>query len=283
MKKIPPAFQYYPKDFISDDKVAPMNLKEVGAYWLLLSYCWTENGLKNDQDYLKGLCKNDSEWEQIWKKISKCFYSKKNKNNRLFNRRLDEERKKQNEFKEKMTESGKIGAEKRWGGHRQVEEKGKSKSISKSIRNNGFLGSKRKISKNNENGDFSEENENSQAINKKWGGHKKTIGSDASSSLSSSSNNKNKILIKANIEKEFSDFWEAYPVKLKKEDARAAFNALRKKIDLETIIKAFNGYMDFLKDKRIKENFPQNPMYPATFLREERWKDYVDFRYIPKL
>jgi hypothetical protein len=88
---------------------------------------------------------------------------------------------------------------------------------------------------------------------------------------------------KGDIQKEFTDFWEAYPVKLKKEDAREAFKALRKKVDLATIIKAFNGYMDFLKDKRLKENFPQNPMYPATFLREERWKDYLDFQYKPSL
>jgi uncharacterized protein YdaU (DUF1376 family) len=232
------AFQYYPKDFLSDDKVASMNLKEIGAYWLLLSYCWMENGLKNDQDYLKGLCRNDAEWEKIWNKICKCFFLK---NAKLRNRRLDEERKKQKEFRQKLTESGKIGAEKRWGGH--------EKKIGKPFSKNGVA-----IQKN----------------------------ASPISNLQSP-NNKNKILIKDIIEKEFSDFWEAYPVKLKKNDAEKAFRALRKKIDLETIVKAFNGYIDFLKDKRLKENFPQTPMYPATFLREERWKDYLDFQYKPSL
>ena len=235
------AFQYYPKDFLSDDKVASMNLKEIGAYWLLLSYCWMENGLKNDQDYLKGLCRNDAEWEKIWNKICKCFFLK---NAKLRNRRLDEERKKQKEFRQKLTESGKIGAEKRWGGHTQAK------------------------------------NKNSQAKNKNGVAIRKNA---SPISNLQSPNNKNKILIKDIIEKEFSDFWEAYPVKLKKNDAEKAFRALRKKIDLETIVKAFNGYIDFLKDKRLKENFPQTPMYPATFLREERWKDYLDFQYKPSL
>jgi hypothetical protein len=85
------------------------------------------------------------------------------------------------------------------------------------------------------------------------------------------------------IGEEFDEFWEAYPVKLGKQDALKEFKILRRTAPLEDIAKAFNGYMDFLKAKRVKENFEQRPMYAATFLRSDRWKEYVEFKYSPKL
>jgi len=45
----PPAFQFYPKDFLMDDKVIVMNLEEIGAYIKLLCLCWNNNGLTKDQ------------------------------------------------------------------------------------------------------------------------------------------------------------------------------------------------------------------------------------------
>jgi hypothetical protein len=101
--------------------------------------------------------------------------------------------------------------------------------------------------------------------------------SKSSSSSPSEDKEEDKILL------EFDSFWDAYPVKVSKKDSLNAFRALRKTVSLEDIIKAFNGYMDFLKDKRIKENFEQSPMYPATFLRLERWKEFIDFKYKPSL
>jgi len=86
------------------------------------------------------------------------------------------------------------------------------------------------------------------------------------------------------IEKEFSDFWEAYPQdKGDRGEALRAFTALRKKIELESIVKAFNGYMDFLKDKRLKQNFNQNPLYASTFLRKDKWKRFLEYKYKPSL
>jgi hypothetical protein len=84
-------------------------------------------------------------------------------------------------------------------------------------------------------------------------------------------------------QKEFEGFWESYPEKKQKQDALKAFMVLRRSVHLEEIARAFNGYMDFLKAKRVKENFEQRPMYPATFLRNERWRDYIDFKYSAKL
>jgi hypothetical protein len=82
---------------------------------------------------------------------------------------------------------------------------------------------------------------------------------------------------------EFEDFWKAYPNKESKNDAYDAFRVLRKKESLETIAKAFNGYMDFLKDERVKNNFNRRPKNAATFLKKDRWREYLDYKYEPSL
>lgn len=98
-----PAFQFYVKDFLTDDKVAVMNLEQIGAYTKLLCYCWNNNGLTNEQEELKEMCGNPENWDKIWKKVGKCFYEN---NGKLYNKRLDKEREKQKYWKEKSKEGG---------------------------------------------------------------------------------------------------------------------------------------------------------------------------------
>jgi len=77
----------------------------------------------------------------------------------------------------------------------------------------------------------------------------------------------------------FQEFWEAYDYKVKIQDARNAFfTLLRKKIPIEDIRKAVNGYHAFLDYKKNEKNFDQEKMYPSSFLRSDRWKDYLKFK-----
>jgi hypothetical protein len=86
------------------------------------------------------------------------------------------------------------------------------------------------------------------------------------------------------IEKEFKDFWKAYPPdKGDNGEARKAFFKLRETESLETIILAYDGYMDYLKDKRIKEHFEQQPMYASTFLHKNKWKRFLTYKSKPPL
>lgn len=92
------------------------------------------------------------------------------------------------------------------------------------------------------------------------------------------------------IDQEFENFWKAYRAMADrhndigdKREAVKAYRALRKKESLETIIKATNGYADFLKYKKLEENFPQRKMYASTFLRQERWKRFLGFKHEPRL
>lgn len=102
MKK-PPYFPFYPGDFLSDFKVASMNMEERGAYITLLSHDWRETGIPNDPDLLKSICGNPENWPTIWAKVRQCFYRK---NDRLFNKRLEKERKKYYAWIRKSREGG---------------------------------------------------------------------------------------------------------------------------------------------------------------------------------
>ncbi len=106
-----PAFQFYPKDFLMDDKVAVMTLEQMGAYVLLLCYQWQNDGLPIAELELKQMCKNPENWDDIWAKVGRCFFENKG---RLFNKRLQIEKKKQTERRKMKTEAGKKGAKIRW-------------------------------------------------------------------------------------------------------------------------------------------------------------------------
>jgi hypothetical protein len=87
-----------------------------------------------------------------------------------------------------------------------------------------------------------------------------------------------------NIDAEFTEFWSAYPIKEGKADALKAFRTLRKSgVPLEEIAAGFNGYMDYLKHERVKNNFARRPKLAATFLRNDRWKEFSEFKYKPEL
>lgn len=86
------------------------------------------------------------------------------------------------------------------------------------------------------------------------------------------------------LEKEFAEFWEAYDQKVAKDDARNAYLALRRSgVEMKEIARALNGYHAFLKMKKERDGFEQAKLYPATFLRKNRWKDFVGIVYKPKL
>jgi uncharacterized protein YdaU (DUF1376 family) len=105
-----PAFQFYPKDYISSTKVRQMSNTERGVYVSLLCYCWLDDGLPTDLPSLARLAEVKlSQFERMWTKgpLHECFYEK---NGRFHNERLDRERKAQADFRRKQKER----ADKRW-------------------------------------------------------------------------------------------------------------------------------------------------------------------------
>lgn len=111
---------------------------------------------------------------------------------------------------------------------------------------------------------------------RRWHSHNPPLAKNGSSFSSSNKNKSRDLYID---QTEFIQFWESYPNKEAKDVALAAFQALRKTESLETIARAFNGYVDFLKNERIRNHFDRRPMNASTFLRKNRWKDFLDFKY----
>jgi uncharacterized protein YdaU (DUF1376 family) len=109
-RKKAPAFQWYPRDFMSDALVISMTLEQEGAYRRLMDVCWLENGLPSDVEHLWRLAKAPTRERfarHIWPLVGQKFQLK---NGRWHHKRLDQERRKQ----AKTRQARKLAADKRW-------------------------------------------------------------------------------------------------------------------------------------------------------------------------
>lgn len=112
----PPAFQFYPKDFLSDDAVALMTNEQIGCYVLLLSHAWLNpGGLPPAMSSLAKLARcTPARFERcVWDGIRDCF--QQDGSGRWFNQKIERVRAEQQAFRAERSESGKQGAEARWG------------------------------------------------------------------------------------------------------------------------------------------------------------------------
>lgn len=103
-----PAFQFYADDFLAG--TSDMTAEEVGAYIRLLCHQWSKGGIPNDEERagrMAGLMGSPS-IRYVFAKFMLC------EDGMLRNKRLEEVRRDQNEFKSKQAVSGKLGAEIRW-------------------------------------------------------------------------------------------------------------------------------------------------------------------------
>ena len=103
-----PAFQFYPKEFLSSSKVIAMSATERGAYITLLSVQWLDGSLPNDLPALARLAGVAVRpFIRMWPhNLGRCFTLK---NGRFMNERLERERKKQAEYRARQAEHGAKG------------------------------------------------------------------------------------------------------------------------------------------------------------------------------
>ena len=98
-----PAFQFYPNDFLGSAKVAAMTLEEVGLYTLLLCYDWNENGLPESPEVLAKLLRiSPRTFKKLWRTVGENFTKR---GNRYYNKRLEAERRKQLDRKQKAADA----------------------------------------------------------------------------------------------------------------------------------------------------------------------------------
>lgn len=104
-----PAFQFYPRDFLSSPKVDVMSMTERGVYITLLSRCWLDNGLPTDLTVLaKFVRMKPQQFDRMWTHgpIHECFTERGGK---FHNERLDKERSKQREHRQKQKDNADRG------------------------------------------------------------------------------------------------------------------------------------------------------------------------------
>jgi uncharacterized protein YdaU (DUF1376 family) len=114
-----PAFQFYPKDWLSDVKVMSMTPAQRGIYIQLLCFMWLEDdcSLPSSTEFLSTLTNGLQPDIEV---VKKCFYED---GGRLHQKRLCKEKKKQEEYRQKASIGGKNSAARRWG-KASVENKG---------------------------------------------------------------------------------------------------------------------------------------------------------------
>lgn len=90
----------------------------------------------------------------------------------------------------------------------------------------------------------------------------------------------NKVNVENTFEIEFENLWKAWPkeARFNKQYAKGIFFSRCEEGLLSLIQKCFRGYMEFLRYKKIHENFEQKPMYLSTFLNKKRYLEYEKFK-----
>lgn len=106
-----PAFQFYPKDFLTHATQAGMSLAEAGAYIRLLCHCWRNGGIPDEPDRLARMIgATPREMKAVWPTVRRCFETHPSDPGMLVQPRLEEESQKQAEFRRRQSDA----ATKRW-------------------------------------------------------------------------------------------------------------------------------------------------------------------------
>lgn len=128
MTRKSPAFQFYPDDFMSSPHVLAMSNAEVGIYVKLLCLDWTAGGIPACHQLLSSMTGvRQDRFEKAWKVIGRCFVEK---DGRMYNPRLDLERQKQAEWREKSSRGGRASSQARLkGGSSVVQPKANTLGI----------------------------------------------------------------------------------------------------------------------------------------------------------
>jgi uncharacterized protein YdaU (DUF1376 family) len=105
-----PAFQFYPKDFLSDENQAVMTCEQAGAFIRLLCHAWNEGSIPDDAEKCARLAAATVKGfsERVWPAVRVCFTA--TTDGRLVHRRLEKERIKQDEFRAAAARAGKLSA-----------------------------------------------------------------------------------------------------------------------------------------------------------------------------
>jgi uncharacterized protein YdaU (DUF1376 family) len=102
-----PAFQFYPADFLSDRNVVVMSMQERGVYITLICHAW-QSPLPSDIAHLARICGTPlAAFRKLWPSLAVCFRPHPDDPGVLIHPRLERERLKQVEFRQRQSDRGK--------------------------------------------------------------------------------------------------------------------------------------------------------------------------------
>jgi uncharacterized protein YdaU (DUF1376 family) len=114
-----PAFQFYPTDYLGSQRVQMLTLEEEGAYIRLLCYCWQHGTIPDDADQLARLIGKGASTTVA--RVVQAMFQQGPEEGKLIHDRLEQERDKQAQWREKSSAGGRKSAEMRKGGSRVVQ------------------------------------------------------------------------------------------------------------------------------------------------------------------
>lgn len=112
MSTKPPAFQFYPQDYLASTRVAEMTLEEEGVYIRLLCYCWSAGSIPKDPERCAKLAGKGCSVETATV-VQRSFSEHPTDYQRLVHDRLEIERENQRARREQASSAGKKSAERR--------------------------------------------------------------------------------------------------------------------------------------------------------------------------
>jgi uncharacterized protein YdaU (DUF1376 family) len=105
-----PAFQFYPKDFLADERVRLMSMPERGVYITAICLCWSEGTLPADSQTLSRLMGMPvTAFRKLWPALEGCFRVSPRDASRLIHPRLERERQKQRAYRRRQADNGRKG------------------------------------------------------------------------------------------------------------------------------------------------------------------------------
>jgi uncharacterized protein YdaU (DUF1376 family) len=114
MSTKPPAFQFYPKDYETDEHVKMMSLEQEGAFLRLLCHQWLTGSIPADRPAQAKLCRVPAgKMARLWPGVAPCFADAGE--GRLMNPRMERQREAQARYSAERSQAGRRGAEKRHG------------------------------------------------------------------------------------------------------------------------------------------------------------------------
>lgn len=90
------------------------------------------------------------------------------------------------------------------------------------------------------------------------------------------------------IDDAFEEWWKLYPRHTEKIVAKESFVARAKQDLFDEICQGAVGYQNKLKADRVRKGISRGEQeewikHPATFLKKDRWKEHIDFKYLPPM